>query len=309
MGHDVVVVGESLVDVVVGADGSRAEHAGGSAANAALALARLGTSVGLATSWGPDERGSELADHLGGGGVGLLGDPAVLDRTSTAVASVGEDGAARYDFEVTWDLPALPDVPAPRALLLSSLGPLVEPGAGKVRGLLGRWQVPLVYDLNVRPAITGTGPGVVAAVEAVASGARLVKASDEDLRALWPDLGLVAAAHHLVRLGAPVVVVTRGVAGAMWVQRGRLVAEQAVRTERVADTIGAGDTFGAALLARLLETGGSTEPLTSLTSLSESTVREALAWAATAAAVTVSRPGADPPTRAELDAVRDGGPV
>lgn len=302
MGRDVVVVGESLVDVIVGADGSRAEHAGGSAANAALALARLEVPVRLATSWGPDERGAELEDHLGSQGVALLGDPVVLASTSTAHASVDADGAARYEFDVTWDLPSLPDGAPPAVLLLSSLAPLVEPGASKVRGLLDAWpRTRVVYDLNIRAAITGTGHEVVAAVESVAARSHLVKASDEDLRALWPELGLVAAAHRLLRLGARTVVITRGRAGALWVQQGRLVAEPAVLSDQVVDTIGAGDTFGAALVTRLLETDGDG----CWTGWEETRIRAALAWAAAAAAVTVSRAGADPPTRDEVEAARD----
>lgn len=300
MQRDVLVAGETLVDVVSGADGSVVEQPGGSAANAAVALARLGVRASLATSWGDDERGAELADHLAVEGVRVVGDPMLLARTSTAHASVGADGAAHYAFDVEWDLPQVSEVEPPQVLMLCSLAPLVEPGATKVRELLGLWkQSTVVYDLNIRPGITGVDDAVRRAAEHVAAQAHLVKASDEDLAALWPDLGLVAAAHHLLRLGARAVVVTRGPAGAMWVQRGRLVAEPAVRVERVADTIGAGDTFGAALVAWLLEHVGVPQQWDGLL---EAQVREALAWASAAAAVTVSRPGADPPTRADLEA-------
>lgn len=301
MQREVVVVGETLVDVV--ADGGRTiELPGGSAANAALALARLGVPVSLATSWGSDERGEELADHVRVERIDLLGDPVLGERTSTARATVGEDGAARYDFDVSWDLPAFDLGARPSVLMLTSMAPVVEPGAEKVQSLLNEWtdHTRVVYDLNVRPAITGTGSSVRESVERAVSRSHLVKASDEDLRALWPEMGLVAAAHRLLRLGAQVLVVTRGRSGAMWIESGRLVAEQAVLPAQVADTIGAGDTFGAALVAWLIEHVG---PDQEWRGLPESQVRAALAWAAQAAAVTVSRPGADPPTRAEVDSL------
>ncbi len=101
-GRSVLVVGESLVDIVHGADGRTIEYAGGSAANVAVALARLGRPVRFATAWADDERGRVLADHLARAGVALASDPHALDRTATAAATIGADGAASYEFDLEW---------------------------------------------------------------------------------------------------------------------------------------------------------------------------------------------------------------
>src|SRR6478609_7610914 len=107
MDRDVLVVGESLVDIVHAADGSSREYAGGSAANVAVALARLGRPVRFVTAWADDARGAVLAAHLAGAGVSLASDPEVLDRTATAAATIGADGSASYVFDLEWRLGAV----------------------------------------------------------------------------------------------------------------------------------------------------------------------------------------------------------
>src|SRR5688500_3106365 len=107
-----LVVGEALLDVVRGRDGSERDHPGGSAAHAAIALSRVGREVWFATAWAADAHGELLADHLRAGGIRLAGDPLVLERTATAVATLGEDGTASYDFDIAWRLPPLDLGPA-----------------------------------------------------------------------------------------------------------------------------------------------------------------------------------------------------
>lgn len=282
-----LVVGESLIDVVVDRTGLRVERPGGSAANVAVALARLGRPVRFATSYGDDERGRMIADHLAGSGVTYAGDPRVLERTSSAVATIGADGSASYVFDLQWRLGDVELDSPPRFVHVCSLGAVVEPGADEVLALLDRaGDATITYDVNARPSITGAGADVVARVEAVARRAALVKASDEDFAALYPDLDLDDAAAHLLGLGPQAVVVTRGAEGSRWLSRDGSVAAPVWATE-VVDTIGAGDTFSAGLVDALWQGLGP---------------EAALAHAARAAAITVSRPGADPPTRAELDA-------
>lgn len=292
MRDDVLVIGEALVDIVHAADGSTVEYAGGSAANVAVALARLGRPVRFATAWADDDRGRVLASHLAKDGVVLAGDPHVLTRTATAAATLGADGAASYQFDLEW---RLGDVPPgePAFAHVCSLGAVLEPGADQVLALVGALDgATVTYDINARPAITGTGADVVARVERVVAVADLVKASDEDLAHLYPHLELSAAAAHLLALGPTAVVVTRGGAGATWFGAGGTV-EVASLPVAVADTIGAGDTFGAAVIDALWDRGP-------LRELSAETIAAVLAHAARAAAVTVSRPGADPPYRSEL---------
>jgi fructokinase len=294
---DFLVVGESLVDIVQRADGTVVEHPGGSAANVAVALARLGRPVGLVTSFADDTRGAALARHLNQSAVGLVGDPHRLERTSTALATIADDGSASYTFDIEWRLTAIPDV-APQVVHTCSLGAVMAPGAEDVLRLLERLRPGALvsYDVNTRPAVTGVGPDVVHAVEEVVALSDLVKASDEDLHALYPGDTIEQAVERLRGLGAAAVVVTRGRAGATWYgPDGRV--DVPARDAVVADTIGAGDTIGAAIMDALWDLGAVGGRLPGLGS---SEVDGLLRHAARAAAVTVSRPGADPPYRHEL---------
>ena len=192
----------------------------------------------------------------------------------------------------------MPVQPAPMAVHVCSLGAVLAPGAADVRALVDRVRgaATITYDVNARPSITGTGADVVATVEALVALSDVVKVSDEDLETLWPDLPVDDAARRLAGLGPRAVVVTRGGEGASWVEAERRV-DVASRPVTVADTIGAGDTFAAALVDGLWTHGllGGRLPV-----LTDVVVEDLLAHAARAAAVTVSRPGADPPFRAEL---------
>lgn len=299
-----LVVGEALVDVVRDLEGGEHDHPGGSAANAAVALARLGRPVWFATAYADDAHGRLLADHLASNGVELAVDPHVIGRTATAVATLGADGAASYEFDIDWRLPEvrLPTDARPVVVAWGSIGAALEPGASAVHDLVAglRPQALTYFDVNARPAITGTGAGVARRAEEMVAIADLVKASDEDLAALWPDEQEDALVARLLDLGAGAVIVTRGPAGASWVSRqGR--TDVGMPPVTVADTIGAGDTLGAAAVDELwrrgVAGGGAAERLAELT-LEEAA--DVVAYAISAAAVTVSRPGADPPHRGEL---------
>jgi fructokinase len=293
----VLVVGESLIDVVQRPDGTTVEHAGGSAANVAVALGRLGRPVQFLTAYADDEGGALLARHLNQSAVGLVGDPHTLERTATARAVIADDGSATYAIDIDWRLGEIPDL-SPVAVHTCSIGAVLEPGASDVRRLLEalRPHATISYDMNVRAAITGVGPEVLGAVERVAALADLVKASDEDLDALYPGTPVEQAVDHLLGLGPAGVVVTRGHQGATWYAGGVCVNVSAVEAE-VADTIGAGDTFGAAMLDALWDLGALGGRLRGLETAD---LEYVLRQAARAAAITVSRPGADPPYRHEL---------
>jgi fructokinase len=284
-----LVIGESLVDVVTDARGLTVERPGGSAANVAVALARLGRPVRFVTSYADDRRGAMIAEHLAGSGVVLATDPHVLSRTSSAAATIGPDGSATYVFDLDWRIGAVSLEEVPAFVHVCSIGAVLEPGADDVLALLDRLLAgedspTVTYDVNARPAITGTGPEVVRRVESVCRRAHVVKASDEDLAALYPTLSLEEAAAHLRTLGPRAVVVTRGADGATWFGPDGATAVAGVPTT-VVDTIGAGDTFSAATIDALWD---GQDPATTI------------ARAARAAAVTVGRQGADPPTRADL---------
>ncbi|QIK75412.1 PfkB family carbohydrate kinase [Nocardioides piscis] len=298
-----LVAGETVADVVRGPEGDRTVP-GGSAANAAVALARLGREAWLLTGWGDDDHGALLESHLAANGVRLAAQPCVFEETSRAVATIGPDGAADYDLTIGTRLPE-PMLPAdvrPVVLAFGSFAALVEPGAAVVRSLVERWRdrALVYYDVNVREKVTGTGAGVVAQVEALVAGSHLVKASDEDLAALWPGVDDATAAVRLLDLGACAVLVTRGPRGAAWFARDVRVEVPPVAVE-VVDTIGAGDTLGAAAVDALWRLGvvgpGAAERLIGLT---PGVVEDVLGFATRAAGVTVSRPGADPPFSSEL---------
>lgn len=301
-----LVVGEALVDVVVRDGADPVEHPGGSAANVAVALARLGRPVGFATAWADDDRGRVLAAHVARDGVRVVGDAVVLDRTSTAVATIGAGGAASYAFDLDWRLGPVPEL-APRVVHVCSIAAVLDPGRHDVLDVLRRerGRATTSYDVNVRASITPVDDDLRARVGEVVALADLVKASDEDLEQLRPDLDLEAAARSLLgpagRGAGPVaVVVTRGGDGATVVtEQGRV--DVATPSVEVADTIGAGDTFMAGLLDALWERGAlGADGRRAIGELDEDAWASVLAHAARAAAINVSRPGADPPTRAEL---------
>lgn len=302
MDPDVLVVGESLVDIVRRPDGQVEEFAGGSAANVAVALARLGRPVRFATSFADDEYGAMIAAHLAEAGVVLASDPAAIARTATAVATLAADGSASYQFDLEWRLALRPSPQAPLAVHTSSWAAVVLPGADDVLSLLtgSRETSTISYDINARPTVTGTGPEVVARIEQLVAVSDLVKASDEDLATLYPGTAELDVARRFLAQGPVAVVITRGGAGAVWVDA-RGAHEVPARPVPVADTIGAGDTFGAALLDALWQRGRlGAAARAELAALPESEITEVLSFAARAAAVTVSRPGADPPYRHEL---------
>src|SRR5262245_60171529 len=136
MSETVLVIGESLVDIVHHADGRVVEHPGGSPANVAVGLVRLGTEVQLATAYADDRLGGILDRHFAASGVGLLGDPHCLDRTSSAAATLDGSGAASYVFDLAWHLPtpAPPELPA--LVHTGSIAAVLEPGASTVASAL-----------------------------------------------------------------------------------------------------------------------------------------------------------------------------
>ena len=304
MNRYALVIGESLVDIVSLTDGSSVEHPGGSPANVAVALARLGADVGLATAYADDRLGRLLDQHFADAGVSLVGDPHVLARTSSAVATLDESGAATYAFDLEWVLPPLPPSDDPAALVhTGSLGAVMEPGAGTVAATvaeLARTST-VSYDINARPAATGVDEGIVSRVEALVALSDVVKASDEDLEALYPGSAVEKTVRRLLGLGAGTVVVTWGGEGASCHTTAGSFEVAAERVD-VADTIGAGDSFCAALLDGLRRRdlfGAARRP--DLRSLPLDAWREVVERANRAAAITVSRPGANPPSEAELE--------
>lgn len=295
-----LVIGEALVDVLDREGAPAVRRPGGSAANVAVALARLGRPTALATCFADDPDGALLADHLGREGVVLAGDARRGERTSVAVATIGRDGAASYRFDVDWrpGPVAPPEGTTPRVVHACSYSAVLPPGAADVLAALDRLRrdATVSYDVNLRSAVTGTGPEVARRVEQVAALSDVVKASDEDLAALYPGVPVEEACRRLRRLGPAAVVLTRGAGGAVaWTPEG--VVEAPAAPAEVVDTIGAGDTFAAALLDGLWGSGALGGRLDRVPAR---VWAAALARATRAAAITVTREGADPPRWREI---------
>ncbi|MEZ5097351.1 MAG: PfkB family carbohydrate kinase [Nocardioides sp.] len=270
-----------------------------------MALSRLGRRVAFHTCYADDHFGAMLRDHLAEAGVLAAGDPAVIDHSSSAVATIGADGAASYEFDISWRLGplALPDGAEPVVVHTSSIAAVLAPGADSVAELVAelRSRASVSYDINARPMVTGTGPDVLARIDRLVRLSDVVKASDEDLEVLYPGRPYGESARELLGRGPAAVVVTLGGDGAVAFTAQGEVRIDPVRVD-VADTIGAGDTFGAALIDALWSRDLlGAEHRTDLHGLEPHGWTEVLGYAARAAAVTVSRAGANPPYRHELD--------
>jgi fructokinase len=294
----VTVIGEALVDLLwrTGARELRAVP-GGSPANVAVGLHRLERPVTLLTCWGDDAPGALVREHLAGTGVDVRRMPADADRTTVALAHLGEDGAARYDFLASW-APRELVVPGDTAVLhTGSLATVIEPGAARVLRLCGEERArgrTVAADLNVRPAVQPDRDAYRAACLRLAGVVDVLKASDEDLAWLFPEQEPDAAARALLAAGPRLVVVTLGARGALAVTGDDEVRVAAPRVT-VVDTVGAGDTFQAALLDAVAAHGGPPSGREALTAV--------LTRCGEAAAITCTRVGANPPTRAELTAL------
>ncbi|GGY44923.1 carbohydrate kinase [Streptomyces tanashiensis] len=294
----ILVIGECVADIVRGADGAERVHPGGSPANVAYGLARLGRDVTLLTQLADDPTGRLIADHLKGAGVRVEvgGVPA---RTPSAVVGLDAQGRAAYAFDIAWTLEAgdpLPDRPV--HVHIGSIAAVTAPGAATVLAEVERLRdrATVSYDPNVRPGLMGEHGAAVARVERCVALSDLVKASDEDLAWLYPGEEPQAVAARWLALGPAVVLVTRGAAGSLAFTR-RVTAFAEAPAVTVVDTVGAGDSFMSAVLDLLAGRGRETLP-----GLGAEYLARLLRRAATAAAVTVSRAGAQPPERAELEA-------
>ncbi|ROO85311.1 fructokinase [Actinocorallia herbida] len=289
------VVGEALIDVLlVAGDKDAVARPGGSPLNVAVGLGRRNVPVALLTRFGNDADGHALAAHLEGSGVGLIGEPHDDLATSRATARIDLLGGTEYEFRLDW---RIPDVPLPETttcLHTGSLAAHLEPGAGRVVDLLHEWHGKAVisYDPNCRPSLMGDPATARLRVDECAALADIVKASAEDLAWLHPELPVEQVAAGWLTMGPSLVVVTRGEKGATAYLADGTVPQPAVRVE-VVDTVGAGDAFTSGLLAGLHTRGLLTRD--ALRSLSRADLAPVLAEAASLAAATCTRPGADPP--------------
>lgn len=292
-----LVLGEALVDVVDGV-----AHPGGSPLNVAVGLARFGIPTTLHARLGEDDHGRMIERHLESSGVRLTPASRGPGSTSVAEAVVGADGSATYRFSIdgALDDPGVP-LAAFSVVHAGSISAVLPPGADLIARVLtdARGHATISYDPNVRPQLMD-GSGVRERIEVLIATADVVKASDEDLGWLYPGVAVTDVIADWLRAGPSIVAVTRGGEGSTVAARAGLVEVPAPPTS-LSDTIGAGDSYMAALLTALSDEGLlGAQQREALASISRDALERAGRFAAACAAITVSRPGADPPTLAEL---------
>jgi fructokinase len=290
---------------------------GGSCANVAVGLARLGVRTAFSARLAREGFGPWLRRYLNDNGVDLALSVDAPEPATLAAVTLDDDGRASYTFygpetaDWQWRESELP-VPSLRALAAHGLSAVhtgsiaiaFEPGGDAV----ARWLTKLRHDNDVLISFDPnmrTVPGQDEAayrrrLEDIVASSHVVKASNEDVQAMYPGSTPRAAAEKWLSAGALLVVITEGPEGATALHRDGFTAHLSPPSIKVADTIGAGDAFSAGLLAyfadhRLLHPDGvATAPPAQL--------EAALAQAIAAGAFTCTRPGADPPDADELNA-------
>jgi fructokinase len=223
-------------------------------------------------------------------------------QTCLAIVSLSESGSATYKFVIentatfdfTLDWLPNPQTERPSLLHIGTLATVIEPGAS----VLFEWAqsvakvAPIVFDPNIRPAVISDRAQYVAQVERWVAISSAVKVSDEDIKWLYPSIEIGQVVNNWLAKGPSLIVVTYSDKGLTGYRKNERVSVDAVKAA-VADTVGAGDTVGAILVEAIVKDG--------LASLTGSRLETMLKRAAKAAAITVSRVGANPPTSEELE--------
>ena len=305
-----VVAGEALMDVFTGATTPTGialdARIGGSPLNVAFGLARLGQAVAFLGGISSGELGGRLVDALRAEGVSL--DAVHRSAAPTTLSLVGVDakGVPEYAFygtgaaDRTLPLSALARMPAAARLLhVGSYTMVVGDTAATQRALVDRVRGRMVvsYDPNLRLNVEPSLQVWRDTLEWMLPHTDVLKLSDEDLGLLYPGIDPAAFAADCLGKGAGLVALTRGGKGAFAWHASGVVEVPPVHVD-VIDTVGAGDTFQAALLARLDELGVLTPA--GVRGMDAETLLDAMRFAAQAAAITCSRRGADLPRRAEM---------
>lgn len=307
----ILCCGEALIDMIpeptlAGVEGF-VPHSGGAVFNTAIALGRLGTRTGMLTGLSNDMFGRQLSDALKASHVDTR-HVITSDRHSTLAFVKLKDGHATYTFfdeNSAGRMIGVDDLPVLdagiSALYFGGISLACEPGADTYAALLeheGGTRA-VMLDPNIRPTFIRDASRFRARLDRMIARADIVKVSDEDLD--WiVDAGadIKAKAQSILARGPQVVIVTRGGAGSTGFLADGSQVDVPAPAVRVVDTVGAGDTFNAGVLAKLKEMDALQKPV--LQSLTPQQLTDALTHGARVAAVTVSRAGANPPWADEL---------
>jgi fructokinase len=295
------VVGEVLIDLIP--EGvNRKPIVGGGPANTAKALAKLGINAQFIDGISTDQYGQMAKKELITAGLKLDYVKYSDKPTCLAIVSLSNSGSATYEFIIdstaTFDFTSewLPNPETDRPLLLhiGTLATVIEPGASE----LFEWAqsvvkvAPIVFDPNIRPAVISDREQYLAQIERWVSISSAIKVSDDDINWLYPFLEIEQVVNDWLTKGPSLIVVTYGDKGLTGYRKSEKVSVDAVKV-KVVDTVGAGDTVGAILVEAIVKDGSD--------SLTGSRLETMLKRAAKAAAITVSRVGANPPTSEELE--------
>ena len=301
MSDHVWVVGEVLIDLIPYTDQHLAV-VGGGPANTAKALAKLGVKTYFIDGVSNDEYGQMAKGELLTANVLLDYAQYSNKPTCTAKVTLSKSGGATYEFVIegtaTFDFSDLwlpdPQSLKPSLLHIGTLATLIEPGAS----VLFKWAqsvanvAPIVFDPNIRPAVLGDRNEYVKKVEKWVAISSAVKVSDEDLNWIYPSKAINEIVNEWLEVGVELVVVTLGDKGITAYRKNEQISVDAVKVV-VADTVGAGDTVGAILVEAIVKNG--------LDKLTGEVLKSMLNRAVKAAAITVSRTGANPPSKEEID--------
>lgn len=301
----ILCAGESLIDMVPDGDGFR-PLVGGSVYNTAVALGRLGQATAYLWPISRDPFGTRILHPLHEANVDTSLCPRTDRLTTLALVSL-TNGEARYSFYdegsagrmlQLQDVPPLPE--SVSALFAGGISLVPDPCGTTIETLIAQHheRLPVMIDPNIRPLFIADDGAYRARLARLLPMADIVKLSADDLAWLHPDLPPEDAARRILNSGPTLVLQTGGESGAKAIWAGDTISAPAVRVT-VADTIGAGDTFNAGVLASLDRQGVLTKQ--GLTRLTPDQIQAALTLGAQAAAITVSRPGANPPWSHELN--------
>jgi fructokinase len=304
-----------------GAGGQRRQHLvalpGGGPANIAVGLARLDVPCAFAGRFSRGGFGPWLRQNLIDNRLDLSFSVDADEAATIALVTLDSYGRASYTFygpttvDWQWSDGELPDLGSQgqteehlsiAAVHTGSLALALEPGASAITAWLTKLrqqaQVLISFDPNVRPGLVGDLSSYRERLTTVVRSAHIVKASTDDIEAVYEDATPRSVAEKWLSLGVPLVVITEGPDGATAYHQSGAFTHCNPPPIKLADTIGAGDAFTSALLAYFSQHGLLSPG--SIARLTEAELRSSIARAVAASALTCSRLGADPPSRLEL---------
>jgi fructokinase len=304
----IIVIGEALIDLIQDRNNKDEYKAvvGGANANVAIALARLEAPHTFRARLSTDSFGQQIKEKLTKNNVNITKAITTQEPTTLAVVSINEKGSPSYSFYVNgtadwgWTPEELPQLEA-NAIQFGCLTMAMEPG----NLVIEEWakaqsnEKTISHDINMRPALGFDQAKELTRVERVNSFSHIIKASDEDLE--WLDPTRTPEETATTWSKNKLVLITKGADGVDVYKNGQMLFNVPSRKVNVVDTVGAGDTFTANLLAQLQENNHLGEkPAAKLLNIPNDDLKEYVRIAGIAASINCERAGAEPPTKAEL---------